>query len=106
MRPRLLPAFAVAALVISALPAPVAARWVDPDTFGYCSAGTCNRFGGIRAANIKFCKPENCRDFTAANFRPVSMAKTPPCPAVLDAAPIWPWSWLFPHRDCGVANEK
>ncbi len=106
MRPQLFPAFAVAALVISTLPAPVLARWVNPDTAGYCVAGTCGRFGGIRVGNVKFCKPENCRDFTAANLKPVAAVKRPPCLAVSDAAPSWPWNWLLPHRDCGVANEK
>jgi len=87
MRPQLFPAFAVAALVVFALPTPVAARWVNPDAAGYCAAGTCSRFGGIRAGNVKFCKPENCRDFTASNLKPGAAVERPPCLAVSERDP-------------------
>ncbi len=65
----------------AALSTPVAARWVNPDTAGYCGSGTCNRFGGIRAVNIKFCKPQNCRDYpqTVSLTRPVT--RKVPCQA-------------------------
>jgi hypothetical protein len=107
MRPRLIPALATAALAVYiALPAPVAARWFNPDTFGYCATGTCNRSGGIRAANIKFCKPENCRDFTAVSIKTAAPAKKAPCPAMSAAAMAWPWSWLWPRRDCGAGNDR
>jgi hypothetical protein len=89
---------------------PAAAGWVNPDTAGYRVSGTCNRFGGIRAANIKFCKPQNSSDFAAANPQTVSLTRPVtrkvPCQAAAAATWSWPWIWLWPHRDCGAASEK
>jgi hypothetical protein len=109
MRSRLFPAFAISALVVyAAMPAPVAARWISPDTSGYCASGTCSRFGGIRAANIKNCKPENCRDYTAVSFRTIAPAKKSSCAeaSAWPSSASWPWSWLWPRHDCGAADEK
>jgi hypothetical protein len=110
MRMRAFPAYTVAALAIGvALSTPVAARWVNPETSGYCAEGACNRFGGIRAANIKFCKPENCRDYMPVNLETVTPARSVSCPAVSATPmswPSWPWSWFWPRRECGATNEK
>jgi hypothetical protein len=102
------PVLIVAALAVTAAAAstPVAARWVNPDTAGYCASGTCNRAGGIRARNVKFCKAENCRDFAAANLKTVAITRTAPCQASPATVMVWPWSWFWPRRDCGPSNEK
>ena len=114
MRTFAFPVFVAAAVVIGAS-IPAVARWANPDTVGYCAAGTCNRLGGIRAANIKACKPEHCRDYvtngvkdsaknslkTVAMTRPV--VRKLACPA---APSYWPWSWVWPQRQCEAANEK
>jgi len=109
MSRRAFPAFMVAALAgWAALSTPVAARWLNPDTAGYCVSGTCNKFGGVRAANIKFCKPENCRDYAAASLQQPVAATRPVTKKVICPATTWswPWIWLWPHRDCGAASEK
>jgi len=56
-------AFAVfLAIVQSAAPAAAARSWKDWVMSGYCPAGTCNRGGGWKTGNIKFCKVRpNCR---------------------------------------------
>jgi hypothetical protein len=53
----------------AATPTAAPARWLDPATAGYCVSGTCSKFGGRRAVNIKNCRPENCRDFVATNVK-------------------------------------
>jgi hypothetical protein len=103
MRPQLFPALLTAAIAIYlTMSGPLAARWVNPDTSGYCASGTCSRFGGIRAANIKSCKPEHCRDYTAVSLKTVVPAKKLVCAEVLAG----PWLWFWPRRDCGAANDK
>jgi hypothetical protein len=106
-RKRLFPVFVIAGLVAGvAATTPVAARWANPATVGYCAWGTCNRLGGIRAGNVKFCKPENCRDFVATNAKPVAATRKAPCQVTAAPAMLWPWSWIAPRRDCRLADEK
>jgi transposase InsO family protein len=72
----------------------------------YCVSGTCSKFGGRRAANIKNCQPENCRDFVATNvkataaMRKESAATRKP----LCSLTSWSWLWIWPHQDCVAAN--
>jgi hypothetical protein len=95
------PVFTAAAVAAyTATPTPAPARWLDPGTVGYCVSGTCSKYGGRIALNVKNCRPENCRDFVATNVKaaaaiPKTGAATrkPLCPAMF-------WSWLWPHQDC------
>ena len=106
-RKRLFPVFAVAVLAVcAAASTPAAARWLNPATAGYCAWGTCNRIGGIRAANVNKCRAENCRDFTAASLKTVAVAKRAPCQATPATAMVWPWRWIWPRRECGLLDEK
>jgi hypothetical protein len=90
-----------------AIPTTAPARWLDPATAGYCVTGTCSKFGGRRAADIKNCRPENCRDYVATNVKTVAAiprtagARKPAC-----ASMSWAWIWFWPRQDCVVANEK
>jgi hypothetical protein len=96
---------ATALAVYAATPTPAPARWLDPATAGYCVSGTCSKFGGRKAANIKNCRPENCRDFVATN---VKAAAAIPQKNVATSKPLCPltsWSWIWPHEDCAATNE-
>jgi hypothetical protein len=95
----------IATALATATPAP--ARWLDPATAGYCVSGTCSKFGGRRAVNIKNCRPENCRDFAATNVKapavsPKTAAATgkPLCPLT-----FWSWMWFWPHAWCAPTSE-
>jgi hypothetical protein len=77
---------AAAVAAYTATLTPASARWLNPATAGYCVSGTCSKFGGSRAVNIKNCRPENCRDFVATNVKAAAMPKpaatrAPLCPA-------------------------
>jgi hypothetical protein len=52
----------VAALIMfdTVLTTPAFARWKDFPNSGYCPPGTCNRIGGWRALDVRYCSPANC----------------------------------------------
>lgn len=101
MRKRLLPGFVIAALAICAVVStPASARWFNPATSGYCAWGTCNRLGGIRAANIRRCRAEYCRDFIAVSLKTIGSLRKASCRGM----PEMTTSWIWPRRDCGVGQ--
>jgi hypothetical protein len=106
-RKRLFPICVIATLAVCATAStPAAARWVNPATAGYCAWGTCNRLGGIRAANVKFCKAEHCRDYAAVSPKTVAATRRAPCQTTPATIMFWPWNWISPRRDCGDVAEK
>lgn len=96
---------AAAVAVYTATPTPAPARWLDPATAGYCVSGTCSKFGGRRAANIKNCQPENCRDFVVTNVKATALPKPAATRKPLCSLTSWSWIWFCPRQDCVAANE-
>jgi hypothetical protein len=95
---------AAAVAAYTATPTPTPARWLDPATVGYCVSGTCSKFGGRRAANIKNCQPENCRDFVATKVKATAAMNQKSAATRKPLYSLTSWSWLWPHQDCVAAN--
>jgi hypothetical protein len=107
MSRRLVYAFATAALAMYATaPTPAPARWLDPATAGYCASGTCGKYGGRRAINVKNCSAEYCREYVASAARPPAERPAAATRKTACQPTYWPWSWFWPRQDCVAANEK